>query len=158
MLSDCITIILTPCLLCAGVWCYCDVTAWWWLVMARLRRIVFRYYHPPTIWCARPIFNFPNTKNNFSPDIFIHQAEDATSTISIRCSRNIEWDKYTFWPSIKIFIMKDSSLQYGNVAMFSEILEIWHIDIDHGVLETSSHICTAPPSLCPCFNFNYSFY
>ena len=46
-LSDCITLILTPCLVCAGVWCYCDVTAWWWLVMARLRRTVFRYYHPP---------------------------------------------------------------------------------------------------------------
>ena len=160
MLSDCITIILTQCLLVqvSGVGVTSQhADSWWWLACVGLSSDII--IPPPfdvidqylTFLTQRTIFH--QISSFIKPKTQHPQyLSDADATLR---DLNILFDpplKYSLW----------GILQYRNVAMLSEILEIWHNDIDnglHGVLETSSHICIAPPCVPgPCFNFNYSFY
>ena len=105
---------------CAGVWCWCDVTACWWLVMARLRRIVFRYYHPPpfdvidqylTFLTQRTIFHQISSfiKPKTQHPQYLSDAHATLRDLSIIFDPPLE---YLSW----------RILQYRNVAMLSEIL------------------------------------
>ena len=142
MLSDCITIILTRCLLVqvSGVGVTSQhADSWWWLACVGLSSDII--IPPPfdvidqylTFLTQRTIFH--QISSFIKPKTQHPQyLSDAHATLN---NLNILFDpplKYSLW----------GILQYRNVAMLSKILQIWHIDIDYGFLETSSHICIAP--------------